>query len=153
VGTDGKVRWVRVVRSDLGSLEVERCIVAGMQQATFDQPDGGEAEFSIPLTFGGGDAVTLLDPQTSTVARRLHRGCKQLLGRGRGRLRPPQGLQVGLYLDPRGAVVSAGLAAGGAEIPAAFADAFVAKLKQLKLRDPSDSGRYRKLVYSFGCGM
>jgi TonB family protein len=149
VATDGKVRWVRVVRSDLGSLEVERCIVAGMHKASFDAPDGGEAEFSIPLTFGGGDAVTLLDPQSSTVARRLRRGCKKLL---RGRLRPPPGLQVGLYLDPRGAVVSAGLAAGGAEIKATFAEAFVANLKRLKLREPSDSGRYRKLVYSFGCG-
>ena len=47
--------------------------------------------------------------------------------------------------------ISAGLAAG-AEIKATFARAFVANLKQLKLREPSDSGRYRKLVYRFGCG-
>jgi hypothetical protein len=152
VATDGSVRWVRVKQSDLGSLEVEQCIITEMMKASFDRPDGGEAEFSIPLAFSGGDAVTTLDPERSPVARRLRRSCRKLLRAGkRARLSAPSDLQVGLYIDPRGKVVSAGLSAGGADIPVDFAQAFVANLKQLQLQDPSLEGSYGKLVYRLGC--
>jgi len=151
VATDGKVKWVRIWNSDLGSLDAEQCITREMMNATFDAPDGGEAEFSIPLTFGGGDTATALDPR-SEVARRLQRSCKKLLRVGKRRLLvAPPGLQVGLYIDTYGTVVSAGLAAD-VEIPADFAQEFIGNLKRLELQEPSFEGRFGKLVYRFACG-
>lgn len=153
VATNGSVRWVRFKQSDLGSLEVERCILEVMRGARFGRPQGGEAEFSVPIRFKGGDRVTPLDPRRSRAARRLRGSCKQLL-RGeapRGRLKPPPGLRVTLYVDDEGKVVSAGLSAGGEEIPAEFADRFIANLKQLKLEDPSVEGSHGKLIYPLRC--
>lgn len=150
VKTDGKVKWVRVKTSDLGSLEAETCIVKEMAAASFDEPDGGEAEFSIPLTFTGGDAVTTLDDR-SAAARRLGKSCKKLLRSPAGPLTPPPGLHVGLYIDPDGKVVSAGLSADGAEIPPEFARDFIANLKKLTLADPSVETGHGKLIHRLSC--
>jgi hypothetical protein len=157
VARDGTVRWVRIRHSNLGSLEVEQCILEQMMSASFHRPEGGEAEFSVPLKFSGGDAVIPLDPRRSAVTKRLLQSCKALLktDKPRVKLRPPAGLLVTLYLNPAGAVVSAGLCADGAPIAAEFAGAFVANLKQLDLElDPEQlalEGSHGKLTYRFGC--
>lgn len=154
VAQDGAVRWVKLMESDLGHLGVERCIMAVMAAATFEAPSGGEAEFSLPLALGGGDKVTLLEAATSTAATGLARKCATLLrtDRRQVKLSPPPGLRVTLYLDAAGVVRSAGLSAGGAEIPAAFADRFLANLRAMTLKDEAlQEGTNGKLVLPFVC--
>ncbi|MBW2735388.1 MAG: energy transducer TonB, partial [Deltaproteobacteria bacterium] len=146
IDTSGRVKWLMVERSSVGSRAVEACIVGVMKGARFDPPSGGEAEFGIPLAFGGGDPVTALGAGCKE-ARRLRRSCKKLL-RGTGRA-APAGLLVTVYIDPAGRVSSAGLSAGGVELSSSFSNAFLANLKKLKLG--RYSGNHRKLTYAFNC--
>jgi hypothetical protein len=60
-------------------------------------------------------------------------------------------LHVGLYIDPDGKVVSAGLSADGAEIPPEFARDFIANLKKLTLADPSVETGHGKLIHRLSC--
>ena len=154
VAKDGSVRWIKLLGSNLGSLDVERCILAAMARASFRAPEGGEAEFSLPLDLGGGDEVTLLEMKTSTAAAALATECNQLLvtDEPEVQLKPPVPLRLTLYIDGDGAVKSAGLTAAGAEIPDAFADRFIANLKGLTLKEktlPADS--LGKLVFRWSC--
>lgn len=150
VTTGGKVKWVRPMQSDVGSTEVEACILREMASATFEPPKGGEAEVSVPVKVDGRMTVATLDPAGSVAAGVLRRNCKKLLRVGKKK-RPPPGLQAVLYLNPYGDVLYAGLSAGGAEIPAELAEGIVAKLKKLQLQDPALDGRWGKLVYRFSC--
>jgi TonB family protein len=152
VAGDGRVRWVRFKRNELGSLAAEQCILREMQQARFSAPDGGEAEFTIPLSFepgnvGTGDGALGADspPGTPEVAK-LRKACKKLL---RG-LSPPPGLRVTMYVNPEGVVESAGLSADGNDLPAAFAQELVTRLKALKLGE-RDDGRTNKIMAPLAC--
>ena len=147
ITTSGSVKWVFLQRSDLGSLAAEQCILQTMKRARFSRPQGGEAEFTIPLNFGGGDPVRLLD-QRSLIARRLQKNCNRLLKNGRQALAPPSGMMVSLYVEA-GKVVSAGLSADGLGIDEPFAKSFVANLKQFKLNKAG--GGVAKLSYPFVC--
>jgi len=152
VATDGQVKWVRIQHSDLGSLEVEQCVVKQMRSARFEAPDGGEVEFSMPLDFGGGRATMALDTE-STAARQLQDSCEKLLrGKDGAPLKIPKGLRIGLYVAPGGGVVSVGLSAGGAEIAPELAEALVANVKELTLMEPSLGGKHGKLMFQPGCG-
>jgi hypothetical protein len=151
VAASGRVKWLLLEHSDVGAREAEKCILAAMKLATFERPSGGEAEFGMPLAFGGGDPVETLDPRASKAAKQLRRRCKKLLRperRGKKRLKPPPGLRVTLYIA-RGKVTSAGLSAGGAPIPAAFEQVFLANLKKLELAGPRKG--HGKLSYAFQC--
>jgi len=158
VKTDGAVRWVRIQDSDLGSLQAERCMRDEMALARFDRPDGGEAEFSVPLAFGGGDAVELLSPETSAAAADLREQCGAALvpapidePDAPPLLTPPGGLVLTLYIDQKGSVLSVGMSAGGAELPDALADRLAHNLGTLALKDPKLKGARGKLVLPFAC--
>lgn len=146
VNTSGRVKWLMVERSTVGSLAVEACIVGVMKRARFDAPSGGEAEFGIPLAFGGGDPVMSLDGR-SKEARRVRRSCRKLMrGTGRG---APAGLLVTIYVNPAGRISSAGLSAGGVELSSSFSNALVSNLKKLKLG--RRAGYHRKLTLALNC--
>ncbi len=151
VAVEGTVKWIRLERGDLGSLETERCVTGALQSARFAKPRGGEAEFTIPLSFGGSDPVTTIAAGQSPIAEQLRQQCGALL-EGTGVSAAPSGLQVSLYISHRGAVVSAGLAAR-AELPAAFAERFVANLRRLTLPREQPASGHAKLVYRFACGI
>lgn len=150
VARDGKVKWLLLERSDIGNLASERCILQAMTAATFEKPDGGEAEFTLPLAFGGGDPVTMLDPQTSDLVRLLRKNCKKLLrkpGKRRAKLEAPAGLLVTLYVSAAGAITSVGFSANGMDISAAFADALAANLTAFKVTRGAPASGHGKLVW------
>ena len=157
VTTAGRVRWVRLVRSDLGSLAAERCILAELAKAKFTAPDGGEAEFSIPITLHP-QAVSVASgapPRPTGVpadARKLVKACKKMLrpGGGAASLAPPPGLLVTMYVDSDGTILSAGLSSASGGVPSEIATELVSRIKAFKL--PSrDDGHVIKVVTPFGC--
>lgn len=154
VAATGKTKWLRISSSNLGSLQVEQCIVEVLETAVFEAPDGGEAEFSIPLEFTGSVVPERISATNPTIATALRAACKGLLVNGSPSappLRPPSGLVVTLYLDAAGSVVSTGLAAGGKEIPVGFAQRFVDNASKLELGYRPRSGMYAKLSYRLDC--
>ena len=154
VAKDGSVRWLKLLGSNLGHLEVERCIMAALKGATFKAPEGGEAEFSLPLELGGGDEVTVLNVKTSMAAATLASACNELLVTDEAavQLKPPVPMRLTLYIDGDGAVKSAGLTAAGAEIPTPLADRFIANLKGLTLKEKTlPEASFGKLVFPWSC--
>lgn len=105
---DGTVAWVYPAQSSLGDREVETCILGVAQRAHFPHPHGGEAEFSwgfsldppsdvrAPVTLSAGEADALIAEHGGDV----HSQC------GSGQY------QVTAYVQPGGAVLSAGVSTG-----------------------------------------
>ncbi|MCK5796061.1 MAG: HEAT repeat domain-containing protein [Deltaproteobacteria bacterium] len=154
VTRDGKVKWLLLERSDLGALAVERCILQAMTAATFEKPDGGEAEFTLPLAFGGGDPVSTLDPQTSELAQLLRKKSTKLLrkpGTRRAKLVAPAGLLVTLYVSSAGVITSSGFSANGVDISAAFADTLAANLAAFEVTRGAPPSGHGKLIWPFSC--
>jgi hypothetical protein len=145
VARDGSVARMHIAENALGSLAVERCVTTAVAGVRFARPSGGEAEFSYPLAFQA--RVTPLEWSSGMVSDELGARVEQLLDDGKGgTLAAPAGLVLTIYVDVKGRVVSAGLAAEAAIEPA-FADRFVANLKRLKLVAPS--GGYARVSYTW----
>jgi hypothetical protein len=146
ISTTGQARWVRLVRSDLGSIAVERCILAEMARARFPAPEGGEAEFSIPLSLHPQTIDVSSGPQppsrVAPEAKRLVKACKNLS--------LPPGLLVTMYVDDEGAVLSVGLSASSGEIAADLAGELSSRLRAVKLPARGD-GHTVKVVTRLPC--
>jgi hypothetical protein len=106
IHTDGTVMWVYPSQSSLGDRDVETCILGVAQRAHFPHPHGGEAEFSwgfsldppsdvrAPVSLASGGVDSLIAENGSDV----HTQC------GQGQY------HVTAYVQPGGAVLSAGVA-------------------------------------------
>ncbi len=57
VRLDGSVAWAFPKSSDVGDRETERCVVDVARRVVFVRPQGGEAEFTHPLSFDPLDDV------------------------------------------------------------------------------------------------
>jgi hypothetical protein len=109
VGLDGKSTLVHVRNSDLGSLEVERCLATEAAQIRFGRPQGfGVTSFEYSLEFRstGAIPVTQLEPGTLSaelpvIGLRLQRDCGGMA---------IDEVRATLYIDRRGRVRSVGFA-------------------------------------------
>lgn len=59
IKADGTVTSVKLIESNLGSWAVEQCLLDIAWSATFGTPNGGDADFTLPLDFSarGGTAI------------------------------------------------------------------------------------------------
>jgi hypothetical protein len=133
----GDPKNVYVVSSNIGSWEVERCILAIGRDLHFGRPHGGnEAEFTYPIEFHGKASVATWDAER--VAPLLKKPkprhdvfeCKQKSPNGL-----PSSLQMTVYVAPGGKITSAGLAAD-APIDDGFGACLVSKAQAWRLEDP-----------------
>ncbi len=107
VGLDGRSTLVHVRSSDLGSLEVERCLATEAARIRFPRPQGyGVATIEYSLEFRSTGAVPVVDmpaaalaPDLPVIGVRLAEDCN---GLGIDQLRAT------LYIDRRGQVRSVG---------------------------------------------
>jgi hypothetical protein len=110
VGGDGRVRWGYPKLSNLGDVEVERCIFSALEAQQWPKPQGGdEGQTSQYLAFdAAGRAASPLGPDDLGPARgeleSALRRCRQRAG--------TSWLSVTFYVSPDGNVLTAGAAAG-----------------------------------------
>jgi len=135
VDRKGKVKELYMAESDLGSLAVERCVLAELVQAAFPPPRGGESEFSFPLSFSGHVEPQWWSPRK--VERKLRR-----VKRGKEPPQLPPGLSLTFYVNRGGRVVSVGMCADG-PIEEAVADEIVKRVRRLRFAHPR--ARYVKV--------
>jgi hypothetical protein len=144
VARDGSVKHVRVARSSLGSLAVERCVAARAAKAHFARPRGGEAELDYPLRFQGRAPAQSWDP--GMVSKELQGHVEDLLAGADGKaLTAPAGLVLTFYVNTRGKVVSAGMTADDG-VPDDFADQLAENLKRLSF---VAAAGYAKVTYTW----
>jgi hypothetical protein len=112
VGLDGSTSSVHVRSSDLGSYEVERCLVAVASRIRFARPQGyGVASFEYSLEFRSTGAIPVVQLASDALAGALPAIGNRLLedcgGLGINELRAT------LYVDRRGRVRSVGFGSPG----------------------------------------
>lgn len=115
VNTDGAVKSASIVKSDLGSLSIESCLVHVGQTIHFSRPEGGVAEVRLPLSFEGVGRLSFWDQERvdaelavagehETDIRKTLSECTEETG-----TRPPRhGVVVTAYVANRGHIKAAG---------------------------------------------
>lgn len=148
IDRQGRIKWVRLAESGIGSYPVEQCMLEAARTARFERPRGGEAEFSYTLSFQGRTSPLVWDP--GMVKEELEGNIEALLTAKEGRdaqvLTAPSGLQLTFYVDHTGHPISVGMTAEE-DIPAEFAEPFIEHLKGLSFVKPQS--RYAKVTYSW----
>lgn len=143
VARDGSVRSVALTRSNVGSHEVERCIIGVIKELRLPPPQGGEGEFTYPLEFTSSE-------RSRQVARWPDAKIAPEMARHQGEvttcLKKRRPLQVTVYIGPGGKVASAGLAAEE-PIDERAAACLVKRVSDWILPDPL--GQLAKASYAF----
>lgn len=124
VARDGAVKSA-LAASELGSWEVEKCLVRVARGMRFSKPKGGEAEVVLPLEFPA------TRPAAAGDGGELSGELRSLASCSGG----PGAVDVTAYVGPGGKVTSAGFSAE-APFSDAWGDCAVGKLRALKLTDP-----------------
>ncbi len=112
VGLDGDTTTVHVRSSDLGSFEVERCLVSVASKIRFARPQGyGVAAFEYSLEFRSTGAVPVVQLAPDALANQMPVIFQRLLDDcgGLGGVE----LRATLYIDHRGRVRSVGFGTPG----------------------------------------
>jgi hypothetical protein len=99
IGQDGKTRYTYLEESTLGDLETERCMLEAVQQASWPEPKGGEAEARKAYGFHAGDVreptAWTADKVTPALAKR-DAEVKKCVGASAG------AFTVTMYVEPDG---------------------------------------------------
>lgn len=145
VATSGDVAKVQVFTSDIGAWDVEKCLLNVGRQMTFAKPKGGDAVFTLPLSF---EATR---PVLWWSADKAQSEVKTLLGQLRecNDGKPaPQDLWVTLYLGNKGVVESVGFASKHKSgFSDTWADCAVTTITAWELSDPR--GQIAKLSFRY----
>ena len=153
IAQTGKARSVAMLRSTVGSYEVERCVVSLMQKMAFPQPKGGDGELTFPVEFAARTPVQAW--QSDKIADAVHKALptwKSCQSKGR---KPKAGeksagvasIRATLYVGPGGQVTSAGFSAND-PIDDKVAGCLLDKVLALRLDDPL--GKMAKVSYDLG---
>jgi hypothetical protein len=116
VNREGRVLWVRPVRSTVGDRETERCLIDVAAEARFRPPRGGEAEFTYPLMMELPEGVR---PPLSWGPERMQASVARF---GEGLLeecRPagePGGYVVTAYVERPGRILAVGVTTDNPEL-------------------------------------
>lgn len=125
VGTDGKKKRAWVDGSDLGSWEVEKCLLGVARGLGLGAAKGGEVTVNVPLDFSGSAEVASMgEVQAREAAAKL----KALLHCGAAK-----STDVTIYVGPGGRVLSIGF---GRPPTDHWAECAAGRAKDLQLSDP-----------------
>lgn len=162
---DAEVTSVQVSESDLGSYEIEKCVLDVVRQATFGKPRGNaDSEFDVPLAFEKGRPAVTWDEEASLRAvggqvallddceiddkelvelkkayAKKHRGKRPSGDQAEDapRLVPkPDDVTVTVYVGPGGKALSVGLASPRTVLEPAWAECAVKTAMSWRLPDP-----------------
>jgi len=125
VGTDGKKKGAWVDGSDLGSWEVEKCLLGVARGLGLGAAKGGEVTVSVPLDFSpSAEVASMGEAQARDAAAKL----KTLLHCGAAKT-----TDVTVYVGPGGRVLSIGF---GRPPTDRWAECAAGRAKDLTLSDP-----------------
>jgi hypothetical protein len=122
----GHIKRALVEASDLGSWEVERCLLGVAHKLPLPRPKGGDGVVRIPLDFQPSTPPgEMSDAELRDAAAKL-KGIYRCAG-------APKSVPVTLYVAAGGAVTSAGFAGGVGE---KWGDCALARAKAVRMADP-----------------
>jgi len=146
VNRDGTVKTVTMSKSDLGSWDMEKCLLDVARSMTFKKPRGGEAEFSVPLEFNPRNPPIWWgdDRASAEVTDKLQElaACNEKAGEG------PADLWITAYVTTRGKIASVGFAAPDGGLSDEWAACAAEVVSAWELGDPR--GKVAKLSFRYG---
>jgi hypothetical protein len=137
----GDITSVKLAESDLGSHDIEKCLLDIAKAATFDKPVGGDADFALPLEFTMKGKVDVWDEDKSL---RAVGGQLAKLDACKGSV---ESVVVTVYVGPRGAAQSVGFSSDKSEIADKWAECAVKAAMAWRLPDPK--GQVAKLAIRY----
>ncbi len=147
----GDITSVKLVESDLGAREIEKCLVDIAKATKFDKPIGGDADFMLPLDFTLKGKVDVWDEDRSlrAVGGQLAKldNCmkdKKVVKKVKA---PPDDVTITVYVGPRGAAQSVGFSSAKSEIADKWAECAVKAAMAWRLPDPK--GQIAKLAIRY----
>jgi hypothetical protein len=167
---DGTLSSVKLTESNLGSWDIEQCMVDVAWQATFGKPAGGKVDFTVPLDFSakGGTQIWDEDKALRAVGGQLAslddcddfeltRGAKKPKAKKRPPAdksdqderpeKPPTNVVVTMYVGPGGKLQSVGFASPTAEVGHKWAACAEQAASTWRLPDPR--GQIAKLAIRY----
>lgn len=151
---DGTVTSVKLSESDLGNWDIEKCLLEAARSATFDKPQGGDADFTVPLDFSAKGNAQVWDEDKSlrAIGGQLAKldGCpdaKELKKAKKPMQRAPKNVTLTLYVGPHGKAESVGFSSPSAEISDEWAACAAKAANAWRLPDPR--GQIAKLAIRY----
>jgi hypothetical protein len=154
------VTSVKLSESDLGNWDIEQCLLEAARSATFDKPQGGDADFTVPLDFSAKGNAQIWDEDKSlrAVGGQLAKldSCpdpKLKLPKPKDGEKPPHkapkptNVTVTLYVGPHGKAESVGFSSPTAEIGDDWALCAAKAAEAWRLPDPR--GQIAKLAIRY----
>lgn len=151
---DGTVTSVKLSESDLGNWDIEKCLLDAARTATFDKPEGGDADFTVPLDFSAKGNAQIWDEDKSlrAVGGQLAKldTCpdpKELKKAKKPMQRGPKNVTLTMYVGPHGKTESIGFSSPSAEITDEWAACAAKAANAWRLPDPR--GQIAKLAIRY----
>lgn len=147
VNPDGTVKTAHMLRSDLGSWAMEKCMLDVCMSMKFVPPHGkAEADFTFPMDFQARSKVITWGSDRAEQEVGEERAAELVACAEETQTESPESVWFTIYVGPRGKVLSVGLAAPAGPIDATWATCASGKIKAWVLTDPR--GR-AKMSYHF----
>lgn len=153
IGTDGKAKRIITQKSNVGSYEVEHCLVQTLQKIEYPAAKGGLGEITYPMDFAGRGPLGVWGREQ--VAENLDKEKKKLLTcqskakkGGTERRAHIEELRLTMYVAPGGQVAAVGFSSPKDPLDEGVTACLDTKVRQLKLADPL--GKIVKIEYSLG---
>ena len=105
VKRDGHIKRVVVENSDLGSWEVEECVLRHASSVVFPRPTGGEADFKLPIEFPSQTAPHWMVYDVIKPQVEAQWGVTEACGEG------PKKTKITMYIGKEGTVLDVGFSA------------------------------------------
>ncbi len=137
VDKGGEIKAVKLSESDLGSWDIEKCLLETARSATFGKPIGGAAEFVVPLDFTakGKAAIWDEDQGLRAVGGQLVKldACAKAKNVKHGH---PTDVTITVYVGPMGKAQSVGFSSPKTELEDTWAECADKAARAWRLPDP-----------------
>jgi len=154
IGTDGKAKKIITQRSNVGSYEVEHCLLQTLAKLEYPAAKGGLGEITYPMDFAGRGPLGSWGREQ--IGENLDKEKKKLLGcqskakkpKGTEKFASAEETRLTMYVAPGGQVAAVGFSSPKEPLDEAVTACLDKKARELKLADPL--GKIVKIEYSLG---
>lgn len=148
IKADGTVTSVKLSESDLGNLDIEKCLLGAAREAVFEKPQGGNADFTVPLDFSAKGNAQIWDEDKSlrAIGGQLAKldACPDKKAKKHDK---PVNVTITIYVGPHGKAQSIGFSSPNTEISEDWMECAAKAAASWRLPDPR--GQIAKLAIRY----
>jgi hypothetical protein len=142
------VTSVKLSESDLGNLDIEKCLLGAAREAVFEKPQGGNADFTVPLDFSAKGNAQIWDEDKSlrAIGGQLAKldACPDKKAKKHDK---PVNVTITIYVGPHGKAQSIGFSSPNTEISDDWMECAAKAAASWRLPDPR--GQIAKLAIRY----